>query len=127
MTPDERERLNALCTQIQVEKEYERYQSLVRELYELVARKERRFPAHEAGARRPWKTVPAVAKQIIKPRFPHQAEKVEISISEADELFREIRIENSFSDHTGQTLGLVAGADLDITFEADRKDTVKKK
>jgi hypothetical protein len=123
MTPEERERLNVLCTQIQVEKDYNQYESLLRDLYELVARKERRFPTHATKAKRPRKVVQAVANRIIQPRFPNQPEKVEISLSEADELFREIRIENTFSDESGQSLGLVAGAALDVTFEANAKDT----
>ena len=46
MTSDERERLKQLCTQIPAEKDYNRYEDLLRDLYELVGRKERRFSAH---------------------------------------------------------------------------------
>jgi len=127
MTSDERERLKQLCTQIPAEKDYNRYEDLLRDLYELVGRKERRFSAHVVkSTKRAWRTVPAVAKQIIKPKFSNQPEKVEISLSQADELFREIRIENSFSSETGQALGLVAGEALDVTFEANVKDMVKR-
>jgi chorismate mutase len=126
MTPDERERFKLLCTQIPVEKDYNRYEQLLRDLYELVGRKERRFPAHTAKTMGAWKTIPAVAKQIIKSRFSNQPERVEISLQEADDLFREIRIENSFSNETGQSVGLVAGTALDVTFEASSKDTVRR-
>lgn len=126
MTPDEQEHLNTLCKQIQVERDYNRYEALLLELYELLSQKERRFPSHSAKTARARKTVRAIAKQIIRPKFPKQQEKVEISISDADDLFREIRIENSFSDGRGQTLALVSGAALDVTFEANAEDTIRK-
>jgi hypothetical protein len=75
---------------------------------------------------RPWRTVPGVVKKIVKPVFPGEPEKVEISISAADDLFREIRIENKLNDADGQVLALKDGVQVDVTFEADANDTVKK-
>jgi hypothetical protein len=45
--------------------------------------------------------------------------------SEAEELFREIRIENRFTDADGQPVALKDGARLNVTFEADAKDTIR--
>jgi hypothetical protein len=50
-----------------------------------------------------------------------QPAKVEISISQADDLFREIRIENNFSDVDGVAVALRIGALLDVTVEAETK------
>ena len=44
MTPEERVRMNALCLQIQQEKNYDTFEELSRQLRELVTRKEQRFP-----------------------------------------------------------------------------------
>src|SRR5437870_10382736 len=44
--------------------------------------------------KRAHKTLRAKVRKIIKPAYPTQPEKAEISIEEADDLYREIRIEN---------------------------------
>ena len=41
MPPEERERMNSLCKQIQDEKDHEKFNQLVRELNNLLHRKER--------------------------------------------------------------------------------------
>ena len=74
---------------------------------------------------RPWKTLSGTVQKVFKSAFANQAESVEISISEAEDLFREIRIENRFSDVDGQMVALKEGVPVDVTFEADSKDTLK--
>jgi hypothetical protein len=102
--------MNALCIQIQQEKNYQRFEGLTRELHDVVANKERRFPERKSlnadPAGKGWKLMPGVAKHILKPLYPQEAERVEISIAEADELFREIRVENSFVDAEGNVLAI---------------------
>jgi hypothetical protein len=44
-------------------------------------------------------------------------------MSQADDLFREIRIENNFTDVAGGPVALTSGARLDVTFEAETKKT----
>ena len=48
--------------------------------------------------KRARKTLRAKVRKIIKPAHPTQPEKAEISIDEADDLYREIRIENTLTD-----------------------------
>lgn len=119
--------MNSLCIRIQEEKDYPRFEALMRELNELVARKESRFPQHGGiGAwqrKGPWKTVPAVVQKIVKPLYSNQVEKVEILIPAADDLFQEIRIENTLTDVDGQPVALKTGAQLEVTFEAEAKVT----
>lgn len=43
MTPDERERMNELCRQIQVEKDQRKFAALIEELNELLAKKDERL------------------------------------------------------------------------------------
>ena len=126
MTPEERSRMNSLCIAIQEETNYERFVTILHELSELIARKEqRRFRQHPKliwQRTKPWKSVPAVVKKIVKPVFADELEKVEISVPEADELFREIRIGNSFVDIHGRQVALKNGEHLDVTFEAGAQD-----
>jgi hypothetical protein len=122
--------MNSLCEGIQEERDYPRFEVLMRELNELVRRKERRVPQYDGNGNsqrnRPWKTVPDVVQKIVESVYPDQAEKIEISISAAEDLFREIRIENTLTDVDGQPVGLKTGAQLDGTFEAEAKDTARK-
>jgi hypothetical protein len=125
MTSEERERMNRLCLGIQEETDYNKFAVLLHEMSELIAVKEqRRFEHHPKlvwQRNTPWKTVPAVVTKIVKPAFEGQPAKVEISISQADDLFREIRIENDFNDVDGGRVALTNGARMDVTFEAQTK------
>jgi len=129
MTPEERERMNVLCAEIQQEKDYDQFASQLRELSELISRKEqRRFQNHPKliwQHSRPWKTVPAVVHKIVKTGVARQPEKAEISITPADYLFREVRIENTLTDSKGELVALRQGARVEVTFEADPADTIK--
>ena len=49
---------------------------------------------------------------------PRQTETVEIRLAEAEPLYSEIRIENSFTDDRGNTLAIQPPAPLDITLSA---------
>jgi hypothetical protein len=131
MTPQEREQMNSLCIRIQQEKDYRSFAVLLKELTVLIRKKEVRFPEHDRPiawhrSGRPWKTLSGSVQKIIKNVYANQAENVEIGIDEAENLFREVRIENTFSDADGQPVALKQGARVDVTFEADAKDTVKK-
>jgi len=130
MTAEEREQMNALCARIQEEKDYAKFVALLRELSDLLERKELRFGSgasiREWQRNRPWRTVPGIVKKVLKPVHPAESEKVEISIGAADELFREIRIENLLNVD-GQAVKLKDGTHVDITFEAERKDTVEER
>ncbi|HZQ95271.1 MAG TPA: hypothetical protein VFA67_09715 [Candidatus Sulfotelmatobacter sp.] len=130
MTPEERERMNELCVEIQQESDYEKFAAQLLELSDLIARKEqRRFNNHPRlvwHRNRPWKTVPGVVNKIIKTGVARQPEKAEISITPADYLFREVRIENVFASPEGDTVSLKQGARVDVTFEADAGETIRK-
>jgi hypothetical protein len=125
MTSEERERMNSLSVGIQEETDYNKFAAMLHEMSELIARKEqRRFEHHPKlvwQRNAPWKTVPAVVTKIVKPAFEGQPAKGEISIRQADDPFREIRIENNFADVDGGAVALTNGARLDLTFEAETK------
>ena len=64
--------------------------------------------------------------KVIKPLVKGQPEKVEIEIHEADQLYREIRIDNVVTGEDGAKSSLKPGADVDVTVEADSDATTKK-
>lgn len=72
------------------------------------------------------KKLKATVQKVIKPIPPHVPEKAEINIKEADELYREVRIENELTDESGEKSKLKPGADIDVVIEADSNATIKK-
>jgi hypothetical protein len=74
----------------------------------------------------PKTTKPGTVEKIIKSPFPQEPEKAEIAVEGADHLYREIRIENTLEDENGNQVKLKVGAQVEVTVEADSKDTVPK-
>jgi hypothetical protein len=72
---------------------------------------------------KPSATMPGTVQKIIKPPDPRDPEKAEIALERADELYREIRIENTLTDDQGNEVKLKEGARVDVTVEADRDGT----
>jgi hypothetical protein len=70
-------------------------------------------------------TLPGTVEKIIKPFHPSLPEKAQIAIDEADHLYREIRIENSLTDQNGEPVRLKEGAPVEVTVEANPKDTAQ--
>jgi hypothetical protein len=75
---------------------------------------------------KPSTTKPGTVKKIIKPVHPDLPEKAEIAVEGADELYREIRIENTLKDDQGKEVQLKPGAQVEVTVEAEPQDTVAK-
>jgi hypothetical protein len=72
------------------------------------------------------KKLQATVHKIIKPAVPGQPEKAQIDIHEADDLYREIRIENVVTGDDGEKSRLKPGAEVDVIVEADSSATLKK-
>jgi len=68
----------------------------------------------------------ASVQKVIRSTVPSEPEKVQISVEEGDELYREIRIENVVTDEKGQKARLKPGAEVDVVIEADSSATIKK-
>ena len=66
-----------------------------------------------------------VDKIIVSPQ-PNEPEKAQISIEGADDLYKEIRIENSLTDENGKEVSLKKGAEVEVTVEADKDATTPK-
>ena len=72
------------------------------------------------------KRLHGTVQKVIKPAFSHEKEKAEIGIEEADELYREIRVENVVTDADGNPARLKQGAQVDVVVEADSDATLKQ-
>ena len=75
--------------------------------------------------KKPKTKKPGVVQKIIK--TPQGSEKAEIEVHEADDLYKEIRIDNTLVNEDGEKVKLKQGAPVEVTVEADTKDTVPKK
>jgi len=71
-------------------------------------------------------TLPGTVEKIIKSVDPDIPEKAQILVEGGDDLYREIRIENTLQNAKGEEVSLKVGTDVDVTVEADEKDTTKK-
>jgi len=65
-------------------------------------------------------------KKLVKPVLPHETEKAEIEIHEADDFYKEIRVENVVTDETGKEEHLKPGEDIDVILEADPGEDKQK-
>jgi hypothetical protein len=74
-------------------------------------------------AEKPSVTLPGTVEKIIPSAHPREPEKAQISVEGADELYQEIRIENSLTDENGDSVRLKKGAQVDVTVEADPEAT----
>ena len=74
---------------------------------------------------KPSATLPGTVDKIIKSPDPRAPDKAQIDIEGAEDLYREIRINNVLKDEDGQKVALKPGAEVDVTIEADKKDTTK--
>ena len=63
-----------------------------------------------------------IVQKIIKQ--PMEPEKAEIKIDDADELYREIRVENKLENEDGQKVKLKEGATVDVTLEAEENELI---
>jgi hypothetical protein len=65
-------------------------------------------------------------QKVIKLPFPGHTEKAQIDVHGADDLYKEIRIENVLTDEKGTKAHLKPGAEVDVIVEADSSATIKK-
>ena len=75
---------------------------------------------------KPTVTLPGTVEKIIPAIAPDVPEKAQISVHGAEELYREIRIENKLEDSNGDSVGLKLGADVEVTVEAEPEETTPK-
>ncbi|MGA2355090.1 MAG: hypothetical protein ABSG02_11375 [Terriglobales bacterium] len=72
---------------------------------------------------KPSVTLPGTVEKVIKPANPNEPEKAQIAVEGGDDLYREIRIENTLTDENGNKVRLKKGAEVDVTVEAEPHGT----
>jgi anti-sigma B factor antagonist len=73
----------------------------------------------KAAAEKSSVTLPGTVEQVIESPHPSIPEKAKISVQGADELYQEIRIENTLTDEHGDEVRLKKGAHVEVTVEAE--------
>lgn len=72
-------------------------------------------------------TLPATVEKIIKPIYPREPEKAQISVEGADHLYKELRIDNILTDEKGDEVRLKQGAEVEVTIQAESDATTPRK
>ncbi len=72
-------------------------------------------------------TLHGTVEKVIPSLHPAVPEKVQIEIEGADDLYKEIRIENELNDENGHPVKLDVGANVVITVETEPDAIVSKK
>jgi len=80
----------------------------------------------DKGLKKPQTKKAGTVRKIVVSPVPDVPEKAEIEVKEADDLYKELRIENTLQDSKGKKVNLNKGAEVDVTIEADEKDTTPK-
>jgi hypothetical protein len=71
-------------------------------------------------------TLPGTVEKIVPSIIPSEPEKAQIQVEGADPLYREIRVENSLTDKSGNKMKLKQGAHVEVTIEAEPEETIRK-
>lgn len=77
-------------------------------------------------AERPSVILPGTVEKVIESPHPSMPEKAEIAVEGADELYQEIRIDNTLTDEQGDEVRLKKGARVEVTIEAGPEATTAK-
>lgn len=71
-------------------------------------------------------TLPGTVEKVIKSPNPKEPDKAQIAVEGADELYREIRIDNALQDEKGEKVALKVGTEVEVTVEAPTDGTSAK-
>jgi hypothetical protein len=63
-------------------------------------------------------TLPGTVEKVIPAPHPSMPEKAQIAVEGADDLYKEIRIENKLTDENGDKVQLKVGTEVEVTIEA---------
>ena len=71
-------------------------------------------------------TLSGTVEKIIRSPSLDEPDKAQVAIEGADELYREIRIDNILTNEDGEEVSLKPGARVDVTLEAEAAATTPK-
>ncbi len=75
---------------------------------------------------KPSITLPGTVEKIIPPIPPIETEKAQIAVEGAEDLYKEIRVENTLYDENGKLVALKPGVEVEVTIAADKTATKPK-
>ena len=75
---------------------------------------------------KPSVTLPGKVEKIIPGVVPAMPDKAQIAVEGADNLYKEIRVENTLQDEDGKPVALKKGAEVEVTIEAEKHATEPK-
>jgi hypothetical protein len=76
---------------------------------------------------KPSVTLPGKVEKIVPGVVPTMPDKAQIAVEGADDLYKEIRVENTLQDENGKPVSLKPGAEVEVTIEAEKNATEPKK
>jgi hypothetical protein len=79
------------------------------------------------ATQRPKTILPGLVETIIESPHPNEPEKVKVALGGADDLYREIRVENTLRDKNGGNVRLKPGARVKVTIKVERPATIAKR
>jgi hypothetical protein len=89
--------------------------------------KPRKDKEDDDAPEKPSVTLPGKVEKIIPGVLSVIPEKAQIAVEGAEDLYKEIRIENTLQDENGKPVALKAGAEVEVTIEAEKVATEPKK
>ena len=81
----------------------------------------------EDAPEKPSVTLPGKVEKIIPGVVPTMPDKAQIAVEGAEDLYKEIRVENTLQDENGKPVSLKPGAEVEVTIEAEKHATEPKK
>ena len=84
-------------------------------------------PESEDAPEKPSVTLPGKVEKIIPGLVPAMPDKAQIAVEGAEDLYKEIRVENTLQDENGKPVCLKPGAEVEVTIEAEKQATEPKK
>jgi len=74
----------------------------------------------------PSTTLDGTVQKIIKSGVSTEPDKAQISVAGADDLYKELRIENTLTDADGNEVRLKVGAKVELTVEAEPQGVITR-
>src|SRR3981189_3239366 len=83
-------------------------------------------PPKDAMKKKSRATRHGTVQKIVESPYPGAPEKAQIVLEGADDLYRELRVENTLTDEKGREVSLKQGADVQLIVEAEPEATKPK-
>jgi DNA repair exonuclease SbcCD nuclease subunit len=80
----------------------------------------------EASTKKTSVTLAGKVEKVIPGVVPAMPEKAQIAVEGAEDLYKEIRVENKLQDENGKPVALKPGAEVEVTIEAEKTATTPK-